>query len=644
MSRISNELNTALLDFCPTALITLNARGEITYANNRAEKIFGIPKDEITQRTYNDPRWKSSELDGTTLSDEKFPFRKCILKEEPVDNIRHAIEKQDGTRVIISVDAMPFKGRDGQIENVMVALRDITDIVNTEVKIKEASNTYKKLFENLIDEVHLWKVMKDNQGRIEGWALVDANPTALRAWGKSREEVLGKNAVDIFNADVREQFLPLIKKIFDTGEPHTWEDYFAPTNQYLSMTSIPLGESFISTGRDITKQKQDEKKILEAKEKAEEANRLKTEFLKNMSHEIRTPMNGIIGFSDLLNHPDLKKEEIEQYTAIIRNSSLQLLRTIDDILEISTLESQKNVVVESAFSLNELLIELHSVFSLKSNSPTIPIHLTKPLGDEESTIVSDRSKLYKIMRNLMENALKFTHEGSVELGYQIEEDLLILFVKDTGIGISPENSQTIFDRFSQEDSELSKKNYGGLGLGLSISRESAKLLGGDITMESEKGKGSVFWVTMPLKRPGKEEEKENESHREVLVKKDDYTVLVAENEDVNFFILEILIKKRPDRKYGVVRAFSGEEAVKICRDRNDIDLILMDIRMPKMDGLRAAQIIKSEYSDIPIIAQTAYSTEADRQLAIQNGCDEFITKPLSQQKLYELLDRHLTVD
>ncbi|MGB6037685.1 MAG: PAS domain-containing sensor histidine kinase, partial [Cryomorphaceae bacterium] len=441
------------------------------------------------------------DMEGNPMPDEKLPFAQTLHSGKPVDDIRYGLEKSDGTRIFISANAEPIKDEKGQINEVLIAVTDITEQVKAQEKIKEARNTYKKLFDHLLDEVHLWKVLKDEKGEIEGWELIDANPTAVKAWGKSREEVIGKSPNEIFQTDAYGQFLPLVKKIFDTGNPYTWEEYFAPTDQYLSMASIPLDEAFISTGRDITKQKQDEKKILEAKEKAEEASRLKSEFLKNMSHEIRTPMNGIIGFSDLLNKPDLKKDEIEQYTTIIRNSSLQLLRTIDDILEISTLESQKNTIVESAFSLNELLAELHSVFNLESKTRNILIHLNKTLSDEESTIVSDRSKLYKIMRNLMENALKFTHEGAVELGYQIEGTQLILHVKDTGIGIAQKNIRTIFDRFSQEDMELSKKSYGGLGLGLSISMESVKLLGGDITVESEKGMGSVFRVSIPYQKP-----------------------------------------------------------------------------------------------------------------------------------------------
>jgi|GEM_PF-4667077 len=503
MGDTPSELTTELLDFCPTAIFALNAEGKITYANERAEIVLGIPKEEITRRSYNDPRWKPSEVDGNPLEDEQFPFRQVMKSGAPVNDVRHSIEKPDGTRVIISVNAKPIHKKDGKINNVLVALRDITELVETQEKIKEARNTYKKLFEHLLDEVHLWKVLKSENDEIEGWELIDANPSALKAWNKSREEVIGKNAVEIFNADVREQFLPLVKKILDTGEPYTWEEYFAPTDQYLSMASIPLGEGFISTGRDITKQKLAEKSMLEAKERAEEASSLKTEFLKNMSHEIRTPMNGIVGFSDLLNNPDLKQEEIEQFTTIIRNSSLQLLRIIDDILEMSSLESQKSNIVESAFSLNELLEELHSVFSLPSEKSSINITLKKALSNEESTIISDRSMLYKIMRNLLENAIKFTHEGSIELGYQREGSQLILYVKDSGIGISSKNIQRIFERFSQEDKELSKKSYGGLGLGLSISMESAKLLGGEITVQSEKGKGSTFRVAIPYRKQRK---------------------------------------------------------------------------------------------------------------------------------------------
>ncbi len=241
------------------------------------------------------------------------------------------------------------------------------------------------------------------------------------------------------------------------------------------------------------------KDLLKAKEKAEESDKLKSEFLNNISHEIRTPMNAIIGFSELLESPDISYSTRKQYTSIIKNSSNQLLSIIDDILEISNLNTKQEKVKESQFYLNDLLMELYSIFKLKFEKSNILFTIKKGLSDNDSQIFTDKTKLNKIVSNLLQNAFRYTNEGFIELGYYITKNILVIYVKDSGIGILSENLESIFDRFTQEEKEISIK-YGGLGLGLSISKGNAKLLGGDISVESEKGKGSTFYISIPYKK------------------------------------------------------------------------------------------------------------------------------------------------
>lgn len=240
------------------------------------------------------------------------------------------------------------------------------------------------------------------------------------------------------------------------------------------------------------------KELKNAKEKAEESNRLKTEFLHNISHEIRTPMNGIIGFSEMLCNPDISYEKRDRYSRIVQNSGHQLLKIIDDILEISNLETNSGRLNETPLNLNDFLMELFSTFKIRSQKTNITFNVKKELSDSESEIITDKTRLNKVLSNLLENAFRFTTNGFIEMGYNITDGNLVLYVKDTGIGISPENHATVFDRFSQEEKEISLK-YGGLGLGLSISKKNVILLGGYITIESEKGKGSTFYVTIPYK-------------------------------------------------------------------------------------------------------------------------------------------------
>lgn len=238
------------------------------------------------------------------------------------------------------------------------------------------------------------------------------------------------------------------------------------------------------------------RELLNAKKKAEESDKLKTEFLNNMSHEVRTPMNGIVGFSTLLGNPALKNEKREFYTNVIQNSATQLLQIINDILEISTLGTKQVRVMNNKFSINELLTELCAIHQIKADEQQIELRFKNALPDAESFIESDKLKISKVVNNLIENALKFTIEGFVEVGYIVESDIIKIYVKDTGIGIAPENFQKIFERFAQEGKDISKL-YGGLGLGLCIAKENTELIGGHISLESEKGKGSTFCMIIP---------------------------------------------------------------------------------------------------------------------------------------------------
>lgn len=400
--------------------------------------------------------------------------------------------------------------------------------------------------------------------------------------------------------------------------------------------------------RDITVRKkalleleQQTVELVKSKEKAEESNRLKTEFLNNMSHEIRTPMNGILGFSEFLTDENLPIAKRNYFIKIIQNSGNQLLRVIDDILEISRLETKQVRVLEKPVNLNDLLMELFSVFDLKAKENKIPLYIKTELTDEQSTIYTDKSKLNKIISNLLENALKYTNKGSISFGYKLINNKIEIFVKDTGIGINIEYQKIIFERFSQEN-EKTSRSAGGLGLGLSIAKENTELLGGEISVDSIKWKGSTFKVSIPYK-PVNTDLKSLDFNINTIKTKPKYTVLIVEDEEVNYLFIEILVSKIFDLNCDIIHVKDGAEAVELCQKREDLDIVLMDINMPIMDGYEATKIIRKFRPNLPIIAQTAYSSAEDKDKAFAAGCNDFISKPINKEELKTIIDHHLSL-
>ncbi len=382
------------------------------------------------------------------------------------------------------------------------------------------------------------------------------------------------------------------------------------------------------------------KDLIAAKEKAEESDKLKTEFFNNLSHEIRTPLNAIIGFSDFLNS-DIDDETKKQYAQIIQNSGKQLLEIISDILEMSRLGTNEIKVNNKTFNLNTLLREVHSVFEHKAKEKNLKLLLTTPLSDDKSEIFSDEVKLKRILSNLISNAIRFTEKGSVETGYSIKNNNLELYVKDTGIGIEPQNLEIIFKRFSQEEKDLSKK-AGGLGLGLSIAQKYAELLGGKITVESEKGKGSIFRLTIPFRISEEEFKRTNTLQDTVFDLKETTTILVVEDEYTNFEFLRILLKNASE-KIKVIYAGNGKEAVEIFNNNsNNISLIIMDLRMPVMNGFEAAKIIRQINRDVPIIALTAFSTANNIQKAKDTGFNVVVSKPVKKDTFLNIIQKFLS--
>ena len=372
-----------------------------------------------------------------------------------------------------------------------------------------------------------------------------------------------------------------------------------------------------------------------SKEKAEESDRLKTAFLQNMSHEIRTPLNGIIGFSKLLIMDDITKEEIIEYTNVIMKSGDRLLETINNVLEISKIETGQIGVQYSLFSINTVINDLFQFYLPNAEIKNIKLHYNNYFDDDNSTIISDKIRIHQILSNLLNNALKFTNEGIIEFGYELEDNNLLFYVKDTGIGISKENQERIFERFIQVDLSL-KRDYEGTGLGLSICKGLVELLNGNIWVESELNKGTAFYFKIPY-IPTVEKKLEQNKNLQVTHNKKKTKILIVEDDATSYKFMFRLLK---NRDLDIIRAETGEQAIEIAINDLEIDLILMDIRIPNINGLEATKEIKKVRPNLPIIAQTAYAFKEEVDKILESGCDDYISKPLDVDKLFALIDKY----
>ncbi len=372
-----------------------------------------------------------------------------------------------------------------------------------------------------------------------------------------------------------------------------------------------------------------------AKDHAEESDKLKTAFLQNMSHEIRTPLNGIIGFSNLLSGEDISHEDIKEFTGIIKQSGNRLIEIINNVLDISKIETGQIVLNKKSFSVNSLIADLYLFFSPLALAKDIELNFHEFLTNSNDIIHTDDSKLSQILTNLINNAIKFTPSGSIDFGYEIKGGMIQFYVKDTGIGISPEHQEKIFDRFTQIDLSITR-GFEGAGLGLAICKGLVEFLGGEIWVESEVNIGTTFFLNLPY-ISSVQTESFDYSMLQTSEKKNIIKILIVEDDYISFQYLNAVLK---NDLYSLLHAENGEEAVNIVKNTPDIDMILMDIRMPVMNGFEATRLIKEIRPDVPVIAQTAYAFSEERDKILAVGCDDYLSKPIRKEYLLNLIDKY----
>jgi PAS domain S-box-containing protein len=503
-----------------------------------------------------------------------------------------------------------------------------------EEALKDSEDRYSKAFKSSPYSITITSV--------EDGKFIEVNDAFTSIFGFTREEATANSSIGLkiwVNIEDRKW---VISTLLDGRDVSKKEFLFKKKNGEI-MTGLFATrfiyinkESFIiSNINDITERKQAELELIKAKEKAEESERLKSTFLANMSHEIRTPMNGILGFAELLKEPNLTTDDQQDYIQIMQISGARMLNTINNIVDISKIESGLTIVDLKETNINEKIEFAYKFFKPEVEIKGLQFLFKNSLPSKEAIIKTDNEKVYAILTNLVKNAIKFTYKGSIEFGYEKKGDYLEFFVKDTGVGVPQKQKELIFERFRQ-GSESHNRGYEGSGLGLSIAKTYVEMLGGEIWVESEEGKGSIFYFTIPYNAVSKEknaiENVVSEKDKEVEIKK--LKILVVEDDEISY---SLLIRTLQKISYKVLHAITGVEAVDACQNNPDLDLVLMDIRMPKMDGNEATRQIRQFNKDVVIIAQTAYGFPGDWEKAIEAGCNDYITKPISKTLLIGLI-------
>ncbi|TPN85127.1 response regulator [Aquimarina algicola] len=461
-------------------------------------------------------------------------------------------------------------------------------------------------------------------------------------------------AIDKKNKMLNSIFIKAEKSISENEKQNIAENwlytakkpFYKKASFWISCISVIIACFILSLGLNfylsyMVKQKTKELRL--AKNMAEKDNQLKTAFINNISHEIRTPMNGIIGFSKFLEEPDITKDEKANYIDIVIKSSKELINTIDNILEVSKLQTKQVIFSPEETDLFEIFDIIFLKFEKKVKSKSISLILNKNIEDHQRYIITDRSKLIKIISALVENAIKFTKKGAILVSCSIKNQTLIITVRDSGIGIDEKDQEIIFNIFSQSENQIARK-YGGLGLGLAIAKENVSIMKGQIVFSSIPQKGSTFRIEIPYTANPKKYNEQTITNKYEKPTTPSNRILIAEDGDVNFLILKTLLNKIDEYHFIINRVHNGKEAVLFYEENNEIDLIFMDIKMPIMNGYNATKLIKSLDKSIPIIAQTAYTTKEDIQNAYKAGCDDFISKPIDLIELKKVINKYLPIN
>jgi PAS domain S-box-containing protein len=587
-------------------------------------------------------QYKMDDVIGQSMFDfysdpmEREIFLNVLREHGFVSDFEIILKNHDGSKIPCSISAKITFDEHGSPEKIIGSMRDITDRKSMETVIRESEKRYRELFLNnpvptyIFDESSL--------------AFVEVNEAAVKNYGYSREEFASMTLKDIRAPEDVPALLESVKELgkvafHSISMRHRSKDGKVFPVEIISH-SLPEknGRKIrLAMITDITERLKAAEQLKLAKEKAEASDKLKTSFLNNISHEVRTPLNGILGFADILSQPDLSEEDRTFAYSTLHLSSDRLLDTITNYMDISLIISGNITVYKKEFLPAQVLNELLRKFAPVCSEKKLKLSLYIPEQADKLIIISDPEKLNRIVSHLLSNAVKFTEKGSIEFGYTTNSETIEFFVSDTGMGMRKESVGIIFDLFTKEDRGPLKLTEGS-GLGLSISKGLIEILGGHVRVETEKGKGSCFFFTIPVGGKIENHNINPVTDKQKKNKLNNY-ILVAEDDEINFFYLKTMLKQNTSAE--IIHASNGREAIEKFKEIPDIGLVLMDIKMPVMDGLEATRQIKAIKRDVPVIAITAYAMAGDETRILDAGCDYYLTKPINKKLLLDKIAEYI---
>ncbi len=618
-------------------IIIIDKNGVNKYTSPNIETLFGWkPEEQIGKGTKD-----LIHPDDYKLA-RKFE-RKIIKKPEAKGTLEVRYKRKDGEYVWVEITMVNLMS-DPDIHGILGNYHDISERKKAEESLINLKTA--------IEKSRVSVVITSSDGKIEY-----VNPFFTEISGYTIDECRGKNPNVLKSNYHSKEYYQVLWETIKSGKTWEGELYNQTKNgEYYWENAIisPVENEkkiithFVAVKTDITEAKKINQELILAKERAEVSDKLKSAFLANMSHEIRTPMNGILGFAELLKEPDLSGEQQKYFISIIEKSGARMLNIINDIVDISKIESGQMKLENRETNVNEQLEYIYNFFKPEVEAKGINFSLKNGLPVNDVNMFTDSEKIYAVLTNLVKNAIKYTNDGTIEFGYIFKnepkpenntfENILEFYVKDTGIGIPKERQKAIFERFIQADI-VDRMARQGAGLGLAISKAYIEMLGGKIWVESETDSGSTFYFTLPFcpySHNKNNQETENSAHK-LNIQIRNKKILIVEDDESSGELLSLEIGKFCSE---ILFAGTGTEAVEICRKNPDLDLIFVDIQMPEMSGYEATRQIRQFNAEVLIIALTAFALASDREKALEAGCTDYISKPVLKNELLAIIQKY----